>query len=184
MVRFTLDYLRAVFGAFGDAHIRPYLAAAAGLIVLGTSVYVVVERWSVLDAAYFSVITLATVGFGDLAPVTPFGKIFTMAYIVFGLGILGTLIANLTRVSMHKAEKLEQEQRMARSDHHLDSGESARPGVARAPMPEFTRAPDGSAPRYRIVRQQPVRRKPLRRPNGASASIQAPAERSHECNDG
>lgn len=110
MVRFTLDYLRAVFGAFGDAQVRPYLVAAGGLIVLGTAVYVQVEGWSILDAAYFCVVALATIGFGDFAPTTTFGKLFTMAYIVVGLGILGTFFANLARISMQRAQILEQEQ--------------------------------------------------------------------------
>ncbi|WP_269849570.1 potassium channel family protein [Methanosarcina horonobensis] len=41
-----------------------------------------------LDSLYFSVITLTTVGYGDFTPQTVYGKIFTMIYIFFGLGIL------------------------------------------------------------------------------------------------
>ena len=36
---------------------------------------------------YFSVVTIATVGYGDLAPQTAIGKIFTICYIFAGIGI-------------------------------------------------------------------------------------------------
>jgi voltage-gated potassium channel len=41
-----------------------------------------------LDAFYFSVITLTTVGYGDLSPTTPISKIFTVIYILLGISIL------------------------------------------------------------------------------------------------
>jgi voltage-gated potassium channel len=51
-------------------------------------VYSTVEGWSVVDAFYFSVTTLTTVGLGDLAPTTTMGKLFTVVYIFAGLGII------------------------------------------------------------------------------------------------
>jgi hypothetical protein len=48
------------------------------LLVAGTAFYTNVDGWDPPDALYFSVITLATVGYGDLVPRTPTGKIFTM----------------------------------------------------------------------------------------------------------
>jgi len=57
------------------------------MLVLGTTFYARVEGWSVLDAMYFCVVTLATVGYGDLAPRTPLGKIFTIVYVMIGSGV-------------------------------------------------------------------------------------------------
>jgi voltage-gated potassium channel len=57
-------------------------------IAIGSTFYVFVEGWSVLDAVYFSVVTLGTVGYGDFSPSTAPGKLFTMAYIVTGIGLL------------------------------------------------------------------------------------------------
>jgi voltage-gated potassium channel Kch len=55
---------------------------------VGTVVYSALEGWSVVDSLYFSVVALATVGFGDLVPTTDVGKLFTVGYIITGIGIL------------------------------------------------------------------------------------------------
>ena len=57
------------------------------MLALGTTFYARVEGWSVLDAMYFCVVTLATVGFGDLAPRTSLGKVFTIVYVMIGSGV-------------------------------------------------------------------------------------------------
>jgi voltage-gated potassium channel len=48
------------------------------LVGLGTTGYVLVEHWSVFDALYMTVITLTTVGFMEIHPLTPPGRAFTM----------------------------------------------------------------------------------------------------------
>jgi hypothetical protein len=48
---------------------------------------------------YFSVTTLTTVGFGDLAPQTALGKLCTVLYIFVGLGIVGGFIHSLAKES-------------------------------------------------------------------------------------
>lgn len=45
-----------------------------------------------MDAFYFCVVTLATVGYGDLSPTTPFAKVFTIIYIFIGLSFFVSLI--------------------------------------------------------------------------------------------
>ena len=57
-------------------------------LLIGTLFYNFVEGWSILDSVYFSVITLTTVGYGDLVPVTDLGKIFTSFYVLLGIGII------------------------------------------------------------------------------------------------
>lgn len=58
-----------------------------GYLALGTVFYHLVEKWRWLDSLYFTVITLATVGYGDFAPKTDAGKIFTIFYVFIGIGI-------------------------------------------------------------------------------------------------
>ncbi len=60
----------------------------AGFFLLGTFVYHWLEGWSYLDALYFCVISVATIGYGDLTPVTPEAKVFTILYVINGIVIL------------------------------------------------------------------------------------------------
>jgi voltage-gated potassium channel len=85
----------AMRAMFRDPEGKALLVAAISMIVLGTLVYVWLEGWSPIDALYFSVVTLATVGFGDLHPTTDAAKLFTVLYILSGLGILGAFISEL-----------------------------------------------------------------------------------------
>lgn len=62
-------------------------AFAAVFITFGAVFYHLVEKFSWLDSFYFTFITLATIGYGDLTPKTPAGKIFTMFYALFGVTI-------------------------------------------------------------------------------------------------
>ena len=55
-----------------------------------------VEGWQVLDSLYFSVTTLAMVGFGDLHLSTPLSKVFTMVYMVLGVGVFVAFITKVT----------------------------------------------------------------------------------------
>jgi len=66
---------------------RALLIVYGVLLVIGTGFYYRVEGWSVLDAMYFCVLTLATVGFGDLTPRTPLGRAFTIVYVLIGTGV-------------------------------------------------------------------------------------------------
>lgn len=72
---------------------RLLIAATIAVIGVGTIFYHLVERFSWLDAYYFSVVTLATVGYGDLTPHTIFGKLFTTFYIFIGVGIVAAFIS-------------------------------------------------------------------------------------------
>ncbi len=92
-----------------DKHIYRYLVALALLaLTTGTVVYHLVEKFPWVDAYYFSVITLATVGYGDFTPHTNFGKIFTTFYIFVGVGIITTFISYAAR---RRADRISKKQR-------------------------------------------------------------------------
>ena len=84
---------------------RRLVALTVLTLTLGTVVYHFVEKFSWLDAYYFSVITLATVGYGDFTPHTNFGKIFTTFYIFIGVGIITTFISFTVRRRADKIRK-------------------------------------------------------------------------------
>jgi voltage-gated potassium channel len=62
----------------------------------GMFFYHFVEKWKLLDSLYFSVIALATIGFGDFAPATNIGKIFTIIYVFIGIAIIFAFINFIT----------------------------------------------------------------------------------------
>lgn len=54
-----------------------------------------VEKWDFLDAAYFTTVTLATVGYGDFTPITPLGKIGAMVLIFTGVSLAFYVITHI-----------------------------------------------------------------------------------------
>lgn len=86
-----LDVLR-------DPESRPLFLWAGSILLVGVFVYHWLEGWSYLDALYFCVITLATVGYGDLTPTTPLTKLFTIFYVINGVVILLTLFDRIRAV--------------------------------------------------------------------------------------
>lgn len=81
-----------------DPESRPFLIWAGSMLLIGVFVYRWLEGWSFIDALYFCVIKLATVGFGDLTPTTPEAKLFTIFYVINGVGILLSLFDRIRMV--------------------------------------------------------------------------------------
>lgn len=71
-----------------------FTSFVAGYVGLGMVVFHRLEHFSWIDSLYFVIVTLGTVGYGDLAPQTPAGRLFTVFYIVFGIGVF-TLFAKV-----------------------------------------------------------------------------------------
>ena len=78
----------AVKNALKDPEFEALLTILVILIGSATWFYHDVEQWSILDSLYFSVVTITTVGYGDLSPHTAIAKIFTMCYLFLGIGVL------------------------------------------------------------------------------------------------
>lgn len=76
-----------------DEHVYKILSASALLLLgTGTVVYHFLEGWTWVDSLYFSVVAVTTVGFGDLAPSTDPSKLFTVGYVLVGIGIITTYL--------------------------------------------------------------------------------------------
>lgn len=98
MISFLLTirrFFHGFFHAFKKSYFKTLLVLTITILISGTIFYSTVEGFSVLDALYFSVVTLTTVGHPTLGPVTAFGKIFTMLYIMTGLGLIMGFIYTL-----------------------------------------------------------------------------------------
>ena len=77
---------------------RALLAFVILILVSGTFFFMEVEHWNPVDAIYYCVTTLTTVGSGELRPHTDIGKIFTVIYLFMGVG---AVLATLQLISRH-----------------------------------------------------------------------------------
>ena len=89
---FLLRLIRGIRDGLKEPEFRGLFWSAVLILLAGTWFYHAVEGWSWLDSLYFSVITLTTVGYGDFSPQTAVGKIFTIIYIILGLGVLSSFL--------------------------------------------------------------------------------------------
>jgi voltage-gated potassium channel len=94
---FLLDLVR-------DRDSRVPLFWAVGTLLFGAWAYHWLEGWSYLDGLYFCVVSLATVGYGDLTPTTPLARAFTILYIINGVAILLALFDRIRVVRGRRAE--------------------------------------------------------------------------------
>ncbi|MEK8225808.1 potassium channel family protein [Oerskovia sp. M15] len=78
------------------------------------------------DALYFTVVTLGTVGFGDIHPVGQAARIVTMVQIVFDLAVIGVLVAVTTQRLESRAARREQRHEHPRTPPHLTRRPDAR----------------------------------------------------------
>ena len=85
-------YFNIVKTFLKDKEYRDLLLTTLVVLFSGTTVYHYLEGWSWIDSLYFSIITLTTIGYGDFSPQTDAGKLFTIFYILIGIGIILTFI--------------------------------------------------------------------------------------------
>ena len=86
---------RAVAAVWRDPETKALPFVAAALVLTGTIFYWRTEDWTIVQALYFSVVTLTTVGYGDLHPTSAGTQIFTIIYILTGLGVFVALLASV-----------------------------------------------------------------------------------------
>ncbi len=58
------------------------------LYAIGIVGYMGIEKWNFIDSVYMTAITLSTVGFGEIHPVSSNGRIFTVFLIFSGVGLV------------------------------------------------------------------------------------------------
>ena len=71
-----------------SAKIRLGITAVGAMLATGTIVFHVLEGWSIVDSLYLTAQTVTTVGFGDLAPQTRYGRLFATVFMLLGVGIV------------------------------------------------------------------------------------------------
>lgn len=68
-----------------------------GLIIVGTFGYILIEGYRFLDAFYMTIITVTTVGYGEVSPLSDAGRIFTSFLIITSFGTFAYAVSTITR---------------------------------------------------------------------------------------
>ena len=79
------------------------LLATLGFLIFGTIGFGIIEEYPLLDALYMTVITLSTVGFGEIHTLSGAGRVFTMFLILFGFGSIAFLAHAFTEAIIERA---------------------------------------------------------------------------------
>ncbi len=86
------------------ARLKIFLLVFVGIMVVGTVGFALLEDKPFLDAAYFVIVTMATVGYGDIVPFTKAGRVFAILLVVTGVGTFLGVIANVTEIMLARRE--------------------------------------------------------------------------------
>lgn len=85
--------------------LRIYMVIFFIVMIIGTLGFMILEGFSLSDALYFGIVTIATVGYGDIHPATQAGKILAIFLIITGVGTFLGAIANAAELMLTKREK-------------------------------------------------------------------------------
>ncbi len=77
----------------GRQRLLPVVVLLLALIAFGAVSYSLLEGWPLLDALYAAVITITTVGYGDVVPVTPAGRLFAIGFTLLAISLGGYAIS-------------------------------------------------------------------------------------------
>ncbi|RRT39621.1 hypothetical protein B296_00059014 [Ensete ventricosum] len=134
-----------------DSPGRPSIIAQAFLLLLvylafGVAVYTfnrhhftVAETHPVVDALYFCIVTMCTIGYGDITPTTASAKIFSITFVIIGFGFVDILLSGMVSYvldlqeslllsAVTKPEKVDDKKKhkQQQQDHHHHRHEIAR----------------------------------------------------------
>lgn len=93
---------RAIFGAFRAPRVQALLLVCVLIALTQALVFMRLEGWRFLDAFYFSVVSMATVGYGDFAPQTSLGKIAALAFLLVGIGVFVLTVSSIAQAILHE----------------------------------------------------------------------------------
>jgi voltage-gated potassium channel len=127
------------------ARFSTILGLLAAVIGLGTAGYMLIEHWDAFDSLYMTVITVASVGYGEVHPLSVAGRAFTIALIVFGLGTVAYGLTTITALwvegnLLNLWENRRMERRIGQLQDHIvicGGGETGR-NIARELMKTST----------------------------------------------
>ena len=85
--------------------VKFFIVAMALLILAWSLAFMAVEGRTFVDAIYYTFVTVTTVGYGDIHPVSTAGKMMAILIILSGTGMFGGLVASLTEMLLNRRER-------------------------------------------------------------------------------
>lgn len=101
-----------------EYRIHIYLAVLLSVIVIGVLGFIILEGLSPSDALYFIIVTLATVGYGDITPHTQGGTILIIILILVGVGCFIAVAATGIEVMLERRDNADR-RRKTEYDHRI-----------------------------------------------------------------
>lgn len=95
-----------------NLRLKIYLGVFTVLMAAGISGFMLVESFSFTDALYFTIVTMATVGYGDIHPQTDIGKVLALIIIIGGVGTFLGVIASITDFFVNRREEAFRHQKL------------------------------------------------------------------------
>jgi len=88
----------------GLKSIRLLLSLPIAVLAIGTLGFMILEGLSFIDALYFTIVTISTVGYGDISPTNTASKIFSIFLIFIGIGTFLAIITNITQILVQRGQ--------------------------------------------------------------------------------
>ncbi|MDD1719853.1 MAG: potassium channel family protein, partial [Methanoregulaceae archaeon] len=85
--------------------LRVYLIILIATVCIGIAGFMAIEHLSFVDALYFNIVTIATVGYGDIHPVSGPGKLLAIALIIAGVGSFVGVVANAVEIMIDSRDR-------------------------------------------------------------------------------
>ncbi len=110
MISFILSIYRLIkviiIELIKDKEFRFLMFFIVLLLSISTLFFTLVEHWRALDALYFSVMTMSTVGYGDLVPTHDISKFFLMPYAFLSFGSFVAFTAKGIQVTLDHSREI------------------------------------------------------------------------------
>jgi len=92
--------------------LRILLSLSIAVLIIGTIGFMVLEKLSFVDSLYFTIVTISTVGYGDIHPTCIASKLFGIGLIIIGMGVFLSIVTNTTQVLVQRGRDQLRRQRL------------------------------------------------------------------------
>jgi voltage-gated potassium channel Kch len=104
------------YGIRTDPEFRALLVTAVSLLIGSILFYTQAEGWSIVDSLYFSVMTMSTIGYGDLVPTSPESKLFTILFAILSIGIFVAIVSKIVAIVLEKKKRQRYKKKKRKSE--------------------------------------------------------------------